>query len=219
MTTRALVITLILILSLAPMAAVAQVVHTVNQVGFTFDPADLTIKVGDTVRWMHSAGTHTVTSGTGAADPQVGSLFDTPLSAAAPMVEFVFTQIGDVLYFCRPHEGLNMKAIIRVEADATPAPTPSLSLLRMQSIQPNPFNPRALVRFELGSAGLVTITIHDARGRLVRRLTDASYMEPGEQQVIWDGRDGGGLLSPSGVYHFRVRTPGAEQSLSGVLVR
>lgn len=86
--------------------------HTVNQVGLTFDPADITIDVGDTVEWVHSFGVHTVTNGTGPTDPLVGTLFDAPLSGGT--FSYTFTTAGDVPYFCRPHFSLGMTGIVRV---------------------------------------------------------------------------------------------------------
>ena len=88
--------------------------HTVNQVGNSFQPDDLSISVGDTVEWVHSAGIHTVTSGTGPTDPDVGLLLDEPLTAANPLVTFTFNDAGDVPYFCDPHFLFGMVGIIRV---------------------------------------------------------------------------------------------------------
>ena len=69
--------------------------HTVTQVNLTFSPDALTVLVGDTVRWVHSSGSHTVTNGTGAADPAAGTLFDEALTAANPVVEYVFARSGE----------------------------------------------------------------------------------------------------------------------------
>ena len=85
---------------------------TVVQDGMTFSPNSLTIDVGDTVEWVHQSGFHTVTSGTGAADPQAGALFDATLSSGS--FSFTFNTEGDVHYFCRPHEGLGMTGVVQV---------------------------------------------------------------------------------------------------------
>ncbi len=95
----------------------------VNQVGLTFDPADITINVGDTVEWVWTTGVHTVTNGTGAADPNVGILFDDALTVGNPTPSYTFTTVGDVDYFCRPHEFFNMNGIIRVQSVGQPVPT------------------------------------------------------------------------------------------------
>ena len=50
--------------------------HEVVVKNFSFDPKDITIQTGDTVRWVWDSGSHTVTSGTGPADPESGNLFN-----------------------------------------------------------------------------------------------------------------------------------------------
>ena len=74
----------------------------------------LNIEVGDTVRWTWTQGVHTVTSGTGAADPQSGVLFDAPSTSADPVFEYVFNNAGTFHYYCIPHEGDNMRGIVVV---------------------------------------------------------------------------------------------------------
>ena len=86
----------------------------INQSGLTFDPDTITIQAGDTVEWNWSGGSHTVTSGTGAADPDVGLLFDEPLNSSNPTVSYTFDTAGDYPYFCRPHELCGMTGIIHV---------------------------------------------------------------------------------------------------------
>jgi plastocyanin len=120
---RLLVLVLLGILVCLPLGAAFGATHNVNQTGFTFVPANITIQVGDTVMWTHSAGSHTVTNGTGAADVNAGVLFDAPLTAANPTFQYVFNTPGTVPYFCRPHEGLGMKGTITVVE-----PVPSLTL-------------------------------------------------------------------------------------------
>jgi hypothetical protein len=83
------------------------------------------------------------------------------------------------------------------------ATAPSRS--RLLGAAPNPFNPTTRVRFVLARAGAVEIAIHDARGRLVRRLAIADA-EPGEHALAWDGRDAHGLAQPSGVYLYEIRS-------------
>jgi len=82
--------------------------------GFTFSPNSVTITAGDTVRWLHGSGIHTVTSGTGASDPEVGLLWDDPLSALNPVVEHQFSAAGTVPFFCRPHALMGMTGVITV---------------------------------------------------------------------------------------------------------
>ncbi len=74
------------------------------------------------------------------------------------------------------------------------------------SIYPNPANPRVLITFELVSRGQTNLGIHDARGRLVRRLFTGSF-PIGRRSIIWNGEDDSGNPVPAGVYLIRLETP------------
>ncbi len=67
---------------------------------------------------------------------------------------------------------------------------------------PNPFNPTTSVGFTLPAAARVTVVVHDAQGRAVRRLLDARR-EAGRHVLRWDGRDDAGRPLPSGLYLVR----------------
>ena len=75
------------------------------------------------------------------------------------------------------------------------------------SAAPNPFNPVTSLRFRLSegfaSAGLV---VFDVRGRQIRRLRIEGGS--GWQMVVWDGRDSGGVVVPSGSYFARLDVDG-----------
>jgi len=86
--------------------------------GTPIDTAE--VMMGDMVRWQRLVGVHTVTNGTGAADPDVATLFDVPHDAANPVFDFVFTEAGLFPFFCRPHETLQMVGAVRVIDPATP---------------------------------------------------------------------------------------------------
>jgi len=92
--------------------------HVVEQVGLDFVPAQITAEPGDTIRWVWSSGTHTVTSGAGCAFD--GLYFDEPLTAANPLVQWqVPAELeGELEYYCKPHCTLGMIASILVEPPA-----------------------------------------------------------------------------------------------------
>ena len=115
-------------------AASAQAaVHEVLIVGLQFFPDEVTIDQGDTVRWVNDGGGpfHTVTSGTGTADPEAGLLFDADLNQPNQVFEFVFTETGDVPYFCRPHVNFGMTGLVRVE---DPLPNEGAAWSRVKSL-------------------------------------------------------------------------------------
>ena len=116
----------VLAITLVGAAPALATVHIVNQTGTTFVPDNLEVAIGDTVRWVYSGGSHTVTNGTGASDPQAGVLFDAPLNGANPTFEYVFDgPTGVYSYFCRPHETLGMTGQVVVAAE-TPVEDPPL---------------------------------------------------------------------------------------------
>lgn len=103
-------------------SARAQTTHIVTQSSFTFGPANITIDVGDSVRWIWTANDHTVTEGIGPF-PVGGEAFNSLLSAANPNVivtfstKFLFqnarpSNVYD--YYCIPHFAFGMVGVVNV---------------------------------------------------------------------------------------------------------
>jgi polyvinyl alcohol dehydrogenase (cytochrome) len=86
-----------------------------------YTPANLTIQVGDTVRWVWGSSGHSVVSGTnGNADNQFCSPSNTgcdnpPLSSKGATYEHTFTQAGTFPYYCSVHFTLGMTGTITVQ--------------------------------------------------------------------------------------------------------
>ncbi len=85
--------------------------------------------------------------------------------------------------------------------------------------QPNPFNPRTAVRFDLPESGLVSLRIFDLRGRLVRTLLGATQLDAGTRLLTWDGRDDTGADTASGVYWLRLDSAQGQKTQRAVLLR
>jgi plastocyanin len=86
--------------------------QTVNLTGFAFDPAEITVSVGDTVTFVNEdSARHTVTEGTdgNAAD---GARFDEQINAGES-VEITFDEAGDIDVTCLFHSQMNM--VVHVE--------------------------------------------------------------------------------------------------------
>lgn len=85
---------------------------------FRFTPNDITINVGDTVRWTNTGGFHNVR-----ADDDA---FGNSSSASAWVFTHTFTSAGDVRYYCEEHSSpgqninTNMNGIVRVQATEPP---------------------------------------------------------------------------------------------------
>ena len=115
-----------------------QTVHTVEVNNFSFNPAQLTIKVGDTVKWTNILGFHSVV----ADDNSFGS---GAASSSAWVYEFVFNTPGIFRYYCVVHgapNGVGMSGIITVDP-ATDVNDENFSIYKfdLQQNYPNSFNP------------------------------------------------------------------------------
>ncbi|MFO7653550.1 MAG: FlgD immunoglobulin-like domain containing protein [Candidatus Krumholzibacteriia bacterium] len=69
---------------------------------------------------------------------------------------------------------------------------------------PNPFNPRATIRFVLPRPTVASVKVLDLRGRCVRTLLDAFACGSGAHEVVWEGDDDEGGHVSSGVYCYEV---------------
>lgn len=84
----------------------SQTVHTITASNFMFAPATIqTIAVGDTVRFVRAAGTHTTTS---TSVPTGAASWDQPLNATNLVYDYVARVPGTYDYICIPHESLGM---------------------------------------------------------------------------------------------------------------
>jgi len=80
-------------------------------------------------------------------------------------------------------------------------------------LAPNPINPAGTLTFTTTRPGRAIVTLYDVRGRLVRRLFQASAAPTGYHDVRIDGRDDLGRPIATGLYFYRIEA--AEGSVSG----
>ena len=79
---------------------------------FAFQPSHLTIQKGSTVTWNNEdLVTHTVTSGSGFDDPQMGKEFDSGLIGKT--FKHIFKKTGEYPYFCQVHPTMQGKVIVK----------------------------------------------------------------------------------------------------------
>lgn len=83
---------------------------------------------------------------------------------------------------------------------------------------PNPFNPVTTISFGLARRGAVSLCVYDVSGRVVRVLVDG-VRPPGRYREAWDGRDAAGTRVASGVYFYRLMTPGFDEARKMVLLK
>lgn len=87
------------------------------------------------------------------------------------------------------------------------------------SSHPNPFNPSTMISYELPVPGPVRLVVYDAKGRLVRHLTQPGIQTAGRHEVAWDGRSDGGVVMPSGVYFCRLEADGGTRVIKLALLK
>lgn len=84
----------------------------------------------------------------------------------------------------------------------TEAPLPSLRPDILTN-QPNPFNPRTVLKFNTVGNEEVTLVIYDLQGRRVRDLV-RGFLVAGPHEILWDGTDDTGRAVASGQYCARL---------------
>ena len=88
---------------------------------------------------------------------------------------------------------------------------------------PNPFNPETWIPYQLAKEAIVTLTIYDPRGALVRRLEmghqSAGYYTTRGRAVYWDGRNESGEPVASGLYFYQLATPSFRQLRRMVILK
>jgi hypothetical protein len=95
----------------------------------------------------------------------------------------------------------------------------------MESIYPNPFNPRTTIRFTVGASDVssggrapVRLEVFDVSGRRVSVIEDG-FREAGSYSVTWDGTVAGGGSAASGIYFMRLMVGSNYFSRKTVLLR
>jgi len=110
-----------------------------------FAPNDLTINVGDTVRWTWAFSFHSTTSTTLQNGCNPNGIWDSGVKNQGDTFDFTFDSVGNFPYKCTPHCSMGMTAIIRVS---------SFNI----SCTPNP------VTVDIGDSGTVSCTISSVNG-------------------------------------------------------
>ncbi len=85
---------------------------TITLSGTSFSPSSATIKAGESVTWVWSGGTHSVTNGTDPNLPETRLFDEGPKSSGS--FTFTFNTPGTYPFFCRPHFTMGMKGTITV---------------------------------------------------------------------------------------------------------
>jgi plastocyanin len=135
-------------------------IHTVAVGDFFFNPNTLTVQLGDTIRWVWQAGSHTTTS---AALPTGAAAWDAPITSSNQSFMYKPAVAGTYGYVCTPHAGMG-----QVGSFVVTAPTAVKNIEGTTfKITPNPARSAVTIHSD---AKAMTVDLVDATGRIVRRL-------------------------------------------------
>jgi hypothetical protein len=83
---------------------------------------------------------------------------------------------------------------------------------------PNPFNPETTISFSLSHAEKASLKIFNLKGQLIKTLVNGE-LSKGEHKIVWKGTDDNGDQVGSGIYLYRLDTPGYTKSYKMVLMK
>ena len=106
--------------------------------------------------------------------------------------------------------GIDAFSVERIDCDPARVPdrTGGGGRLALHGSAPNPFARGTAIRYELPSPARVSLTIHNAAGRVVRSLLRDESRGAGEHAALWDGRDDEGRRVAFGAYFCRLESGG-----------
>lgn len=171
---RILPVLLTALLSFTILGVKATIV-TVMQQGNTFDPANISVTVGDTVRWIWTSGFHTTTS---ADIPTGAAAWDSELSAEVTQFDYAVKVAGTYNYVCTPHIDLGMIGTITATGSLGLSDNPSTNAVK---IYPNPAREHASLVMNASKQGKGMLVIYDLLGNKVSELDIT--LKPGSNNI------------------------------------
>ena len=173
----------------------SQTLHTVEVSNFVFTPANLTVTVNDTVRWININGTHNVV-----ADDN--SFTSGPPSSSNWVYDKIFTAEGNNPYYCEVHGGPGGSGMSGVVSVQNPVSIFEQNIVinkfELEQNYPNPFNPSTVIRYQTAQESNVTLTVFNSIGGKVTTLLN-EVKPKGTFTVEFNGAN-----LASGIYYLRI---------------
>jgi plastocyanin len=169
---------------------------------------------GQSVRFKYGTGVHTVTSGTGSLDPNVGIPFDNQMFSVADNFDWQYDDPGIYQFFCAVHEASNMRGVIFVFSGTGSVQPIGMNVPRIGFVttpSPNPTRAGVSFRFALAKPGHVRIDVFDLAGRRIATPQDGN-LGAGTFAAAWDGQALDGRRVSPGVYAIRLSVPGGSET-------
>jgi len=173
--------------------------HDVAVQNFAYNPASITVQVGDSVTWTNQdAVPHTVTADDGS--------FDQPLNASGGVATITFTKAGTFTYHCTIHPSMHGTVVVEGQQATTPtapatppataSPTPGSSAAPSGTQTPDQACTLTVKDFTV-APGSTSVTVPDAQ------QVDAGYV------VIHESTSSGGV---GGVIGWSAYLPGGSNN-------
>jgi len=83
---------------------------------------------------------------------------------------------------------------------------------------PNPFNPLTTISFKIPLESIVSLTIYDIQGKVVRKLVHRSRLV-GSHNMVWDATNDKGLAVSAGMYFYRLEFDDVVKTMKMLLVK
>jgi hypothetical protein len=112
----------------------------------------------------------------------------------------------------------NIKVITGSSTAVNDPGLPGMPSVFLEQNYPNPFNPETSIKFSLSSPDQVSLRVYNLKGQLVRTLAEGE-IDSGEHTVVWDGKDENGAAVASGLYLYRLRAGGFDQTRKMMLLK
>ncbi len=155
--------------------------HNVNAMGLSFTPADITIQLGETVRWENTGGDHNVNGGTDVYPDNPEGFFSGAPASSPWTWDYTFNIPGVYTYQCDLHVGAGMVGTVTVEGELEPP----VALVITEIMYNDPAAEDSLEFIEMMNVGTETINLEGLTfSSGVTHSFVAQELAPGEIAVL-----------------------------------
>ncbi len=188
--------------------------HNIAVSNFSFTPFNLSVTVGDTIKWTRVSGSHTTTcdGSEGSTRPAGAPSWDAPITSGNPTFSYVVTVAGMYHYVCLPHAP-DMAGNINAVVSGITNLSELVSSYELSQNYPNPFNPVTNINFSIPSASNVSLSVYNVSGQEVASMVN-ERMSAGTYKVDWNA-----VNFTSGIYYYTIRTENFVQTRKMLLIK
>lgn len=113
----------------------------------------------------------------------------------------------EIIFVCRSNDYIYKTYIYSTGVSVTSVSDDKIekpNSFKLNQNFPNPFNPSTKIRYSINAAENISIKVYDISGQLVKEFAK-EYSQPGEYEVVWDGKNNFGNKVASGVYFYQLQ--------------